>query len=444
MPASLTNPDFFYLCIPDNNIQDNLEAEMYLKQIVLQISVCLFFSLSVYGQVTIGSNNAPSMGSLLDLKENNNQGANASKGLALPRVVLTNLKPANPAQLAGSIGSTGSWSLEEHIGLLIYNVKQDMCASEPIFEGMHVWDGAEWQLLNAKNPNVHIFTDPRDGETYTYRRFGDAGIWMTQHMRAIKYADGTSIDEYDGSTTTSPDKGMYAYPLASVSSWGVKPSRWKKEYGVFYNFPAATKGYLGKGSNDQSQSATPGIIGLNEVENDTSLPVDYHDRHIVQGICPNGWHVPSDREWNELEKEIYQNAELYSSYTRDEVVAWNAAIPWDPEWESHASVKNRPAASNVNAHGAAMMTKCPFEDVITSGKSKSSWEGGFDVPLIGHIYNNFLTSPGSAGRIMSASILANQYNRTRAWFNNDNSVQRGSSYKSVLIPVRCKKNDLNL
>lgn len=382
------------------------------------------------------------MGSLLDLKENNNQGANASKGLALPRVVLTNLKPANPAQLAGSIGSTGSWSLEEHIGLLIYNVKQDMCASEPIFEGMHVWDGAEWQLLNAKNLNVHIFTDPRDGETYTYRRFGDAGIWMTQHMRAIKYSDGTPIDVYNGDGTNPPARGMYAYPMASLTNWGEKPSRWKKEYGVFYNFPAATRNYPGKGLANQSQPDATGVLGQNEVESDTSLPVDYRGRHIVQGICPNGWHVPSDREWNELEKEIYQNADLYSTYTRDEVAAWNVATPWDPAWEYHAGAIYRPTTKG-NAHGTAMISICPVSGNITSGKSKSSWQGGFDVPLIGYIFNTSLTNPGSTGRMLSASIQANLYARDRGLFNNDSSVQRGNTNKSNLEPVRCKKNDLN-
>lgn len=420
---------------------------MYLKQILLLIAVCLLFSLSSYSQVTIGSDNMPSAGSLLDLKENNNSGANALKGLGMPRVILTNLKPANPTQLAASLGDKGNWSLEEHIGLLIYNVKQDMCALEPIFEGLHVWDGAQWQLLNnnAKSSDVHIFNDPRDGEIYTYRRFGDAGIWMTQHMRAVKYSDGTPVAVYEGSNLPNPpDKGMYAYPLAGHPNWNVKPARWRKEYGVFYNYPAATRDYQGKGTNNQSQPDTTGIFGPNEIESDTSLPVDYRGRHIVQGICPNGWHVPSDREWNELEKEIYRNADLYSNFTRDEVTAWNNETPWDPAWEAHTKTQNRPLIASTSAHGTAMITKCPIDNIIMSGKSKSAWQGGFDVPLVGHLYNRSITNYGSIGIIMSASILSHLQTRDRTLSNNDNTVQRGSIYKSNLIPVRCKKNDLNL
>lgn len=418
---------------------------MYLKGVLLQISICLLFSLSGYSQITIGSNEMPSIGTLLDLKENDNPGANASKGLTLPRVFLKNLKPANPAQFAASIGNTGSWSLEEHIGLIIYNVNQDMCASEPIFKGLHVWDGEEWQLLNPKNPDVYIFTDPRDGESYTYRLFGDAGIWMTQHMRAVKYSDGTPVAIYEGSSSNPPAKGMYAYPLAGQSNWDVKPTRWKKRYGVFYNYPAATRDYPGKAGKNQSQPDTTGVLGPNEVESDTSLPVDYRGRHIVQGICPNGWHVPSDREWNELEKEIYQNAHLYSNFTRDEVVAWNTATPWDPEWESASGhVVNRPLAVSASAHGTAMMSACPIDGSMMSGKSKSAWQGGFDIPLVGHLYDRITTSYGSVGIITSASILIPSQARDRAFFNNGNTVQRAAINKGNLIPVRCKKNDLNL
>lgn len=420
---------------------------MHVKQILRVISIYLLFSLPGYSQVTIGSDNRPSAGSLLDLKENSNQGINAFKGLGMPRVVLTNLNPVNPTELAKSIGNNDSWPLEEHIGLLVYNVKQDMCALEPIYEGLHVWDGAKWQLLrDAKDPDVYIFNDPRDSEIYTYRRFGNAGIWMTQHMRAVKYSDGTPIAVYEGSVpnpSLPPDKGMYAYPLAGQTNWAAKPSRWRKEHGVFYNYLAATRDYQGKGTSNQSQPNSTGVLGLNEVESDTSLPVDYRGRHIVQGICPNGWHVPSDREWNELEKEIYQNADLYSGFSRDEVVAWNTATPWDPAWESHSSVKNRPSTVTTDAHGTAMITKCPLDDIIMSGKSKSAWQGGFDVPLVGHLFDGRISSYGSTGIIASASILSHQQVRDRALINNNNAVQRGSIYKSNLIPVRCKKDDLN-
>jgi len=416
---------------------------MNYKQTLLLTFIWMFFSVYGYTQITIGSDNKPATGSLLDIKENTNIGANALKGLGLPRVKLTNLKPANPTQLASSIGSTGSWSMAEHIGLLIYNINEDFCATpEPIYMGSHVWNGLEWEFLkDNRNPDVYTFTDPRDGESYTYRRFGESGIWMTQHMRAIIYSDGTPLDVHGGSSASNPTVKTYGYPGAAHPNWGVKPSAWKKEYGVFYNFPAATRDYAGFGASNQSQPDDSGIFGQYEVESDTSLPTDYRGRHIVQGICPDGWHVPSDREWNELEREIYENADKYSTYTTAEVASWNTTAPWDPAWV--AKEEARPTANTVNAHGNAMKSICKVNTVVTKGKSRIAKEGGFDAPLVGHIYGTGTSSYGSHSFLTSSSIIAANTRRGRSIAAGSAEVLRNTVNKGNLMPVRCKKNDLN-
>lgn len=414
---------------------------MNFKQILLPIFTWLFFSLCGYSQITIGSSNRPSEGALLDIKENTNIGANALKGLGLPRVALTNINPTNPSELATSIGSTGNWSLTEHIGLLIYNVNEDLCTPEPIFKGLYVWDGTEWQAINDnKDPEVYIFTDPRDGESYTYRRFGDAGIWMTQHMRAIKYSDGTPISVHDGSSNSTPNTKTYAYPGAVHPNWDVKPSNWRKEHGVFYNFPALTRDYTGFGATDQSQPDDSGVLGQYEVESDTSLPVDYRGHHIVQGICPNGWHVPSDREMNDLEKEMYENADKYSTYTSAEVASWNSTTPWDPAWIT--LIGARPANA-TKAHGAAMKSICKVSSTATNGKSKHAIQGGFDVPLVPHIYGTSNSGLGSQSFLSTSSIANESARRGRSISAATAVVTRNTVNKGNLMPVRCKKNDLN-
>ena len=54
--------------------------------------IILFVELSslytIKSQVTIGSASPPNKGTLLDMKENDNIGANSTKGLLLPRVEL--------------------------------------------------------------------------------------------------------------------------------------------------------------------------------------------------------------------------------------------------------------------------------------------------------------------------------------------------------------------
>lgn len=418
---------------------------MNFKQTLLPISFWLYFSLCSYAQVTIGSDRRPVEGALLDIKENTNRGVNALKGLGLPRVTLTNINPTTPNALASSIGSTGSWSLTDHTGMLIYNVNEDLCATTPIFEGLYVWNGKTWKALNRNmDPEeLYIYTDPRDEESYTYRRFGNAGIWMTQNLRATKYSDGTSIDVYEGSNTPNPPaKAMYGYPTAIHPNWDVKSSKWKKEFGVFYNYPALTRDYPGQGTKDQSQPDNSGVLGQYEVESDTSLPVDYRGHHIVQGICPDGWHVPSDREWNELEKEIYLNANQYSTFTSDEVTDWNTTTPWDPAWEIHTDATDRP--SGIQVHGTAMKSACPVNSNRSYGKSKPASLGGFEIPLAGHLFNQNTSSYGTVAIFMCSSSQRNEMARDRMFTNILGGVHRGSVNKSNLAPVRCKKNDLNL
>ncbi|NDV69195.1 FISUMP domain-containing protein [Dysgonomonas sp. 25] len=415
---------------------------MTAKQvIILLIFGGLFFAGQAHSQITVGSDHKPNKGSLLDLKENASSDANATKGFGLPRVKLTDLKPTTPATLSASIGASGNWGLSDHIGLLVYNSFEDHCTNPDISQGLYVWDGEEWQPLGG-NSEVHIFTDPRDGETYTYRKFGDAGIWMTQHLRAIVFPDGTPLDVHD-EAISNPTKAMYGYSDATSPNWDVKPASWKKGYGVCYNYPAYTNYYAG--ASNSEQTTTSSEPGANEVEKDATLPdTDYRGRHIVQGICPDGWHLPSDREWNELEKEIYQNAAQYSTYTAAEVSAWNTALPWDPNWEIQPSAV-RPASTVTAAHGAAMKSICPVDGGTPNGKSLSAKNGGFDLPLVGYIYgSNGKASRKSAAYLASASQTSSNTIRARDMKSATVGVSRSVLSKSILMPVRCKKNDLNL
>ena len=90
-----------------------------MKKILL-FSVLLFtFYGFVSAQVTIGMGEAPTEGSLLQLKENSvaDDGPNSTKGLGFPRVSLTHKGDHRPMFPSGT-------SLEQkliHTGLVVYN-----------------------------------------------------------------------------------------------------------------------------------------------------------------------------------------------------------------------------------------------------------------------------------------------------------------------------------
>ncbi|MDY6326071.1 MAG: FISUMP domain-containing protein [Bacteroidales bacterium] len=119
-------------------------------------------------------------------------------------------------------------------------------------------------------PEAKTVTDV-DNNAYATVKIGNQ-CWMRQNMRATKYADGTAIDE--GWTTASSSTPYYY----NYTSSGID----LKDRGLLYNWSAATRN-------------TP----YNNVN--------------VRGICPTGWHLPSDAEWDTLTTYVGSQ----SNYTCD-------------------------------------------------------------------------------------------------------------------------------
>lgn len=112
-------------------------------------------NLSLSAQVTLGTTEKPIEGALLQLKnlpqtEDDNL-TNATKGLMIPRVLLTKkyeLLPMFSDDLE-NYNTNKPLIDKEHTGLLVYNTQAN--AEEIICKGMNVWNGTEWQCLNNKS-----------------------------------------------------------------------------------------------------------------------------------------------------------------------------------------------------------------------------------------------------------------------------------------------------
>jgi uncharacterized protein (TIGR02145 family) len=90
-----------------------------------------------------------------------------------------------------------------------------------------------------------------DGNVYQMVKIGDQW-WMAENLRTTRYADGMLIS------------GVYAYEDEDSNA---------QNYGGLYTWNAVMNG------NESNNSNPSG----------------------VQGVCPTGWHVPSDAEWQQLE-----------------------------------------------------------------------------------------------------------------------------------------------
>lgn len=132
----------------------------------LSIACLTLLYANLFSQVTIGSNESPNAGALLDLKMDNSKDVNSSKGLGLPRVELKNIRTEK--DLGKTMGATESGSLEHnaHIGLVVYNTGMNIESEATRFcPGIHVWDGEKWQPF-IPYPEIQTFK----GDYISYKR----------------------------------------------------------------------------------------------------------------------------------------------------------------------------------------------------------------------------------------------------------------------------------
>src|SRR5574344_601553 len=106
--------------------------------------------------------------------------------------------------------------------------------------------------------------DARDNQTYRIVTIGSQ-TWMAENLKYLPSVVGPRT----GSKTT-PHYYVYGYNGTNVTD--AKATANYNTYGVLYNWPAAMNG---------AASSTTNPSG-------------------IQGVCPAGWHLPSDAEWTEL------------------------------------------------------------------------------------------------------------------------------------------------
>lgn len=366
--------------------------------ILIILSLCLFFTNSLKAQVTIGSSVPPNKGALLDLKEEDSNRINAKKGLGLPRVILKGIS------IIDIEGGVADLNKEEHIGLVVYNVKKrDMAdgiteRSQLLCPGVHVWIGEEWSPLipypkiglSCKGtPEFKSCGDPifgPDGEMYQTALFGNR-CWMTQNLRS----------KVDGANNP-------------IIGWEKPSGSADAELGLLYTWEAATK-------NTFSDILMPGEAGKT-----TSS---------VQGICPNGWVLPSDKDWNDLEEYIAKNPSDHTS--------GGASLLWDVA--NTSAINWRPQSGNGWAtYLMAIDSKQPSGG--GSGISNDADKKGFSLILTGSIVDSSNESFGNNANMWTStsaftSLLDDEAAIYRSTQKGNNKVFRGEASKTAKLSVRC-------
>lgn len=426
------------------------------------ILLCLFLIINipfVASQITIGSATAPVRGALLDLRQTDAViGENSTKGLLLPRVEITDLFKLKMGDNEISDSDEQGNQYSEHTGLLAYNVNEDYCvAGGPILKGIYIWTGKQWQKLGSDKENlgqgVYYFTDVRDGQKYLAREFFyedngtvvSAGDWMLQNLAfnpllysSDEYPDYVESLGYEGgSQSDKANKKWFYYAIEKMytpPTIPALPPDWERYRfnGILYTYAAATNNSIIPGINQAQATPLGDIPGSDEVE--MIGPLGIAPNKYVQGVCPPGWHLPSDREWTELERALYNNPTAYSTVTKEEASLWPAIPVWNAEQGSNDYL------------GIVMKSYCqpPTTTIqeMTGGKSLFAQQGGFNVLSVGAGVSGNLDDV-SESFFWTSSHTAFNAGFIRALSNASDGIVRYPDHVAALwnlLSVRCKKN----
>ena len=129
-------------------------------------------------------------------------------------------------------------------------------------------DQKEFTTSSGGGVSTGTFTDARDGQTYSTIEIGSQ-TWMAENLAYLPSVSPSSAESY-----TTPYYYVYGYNGTSVNS--AKATSNYNTYGVLYNWSAAMAGAASSSSNPSG----------------------------VRGVCPSGWHLPSDAEWKTLEMTL--------------------------------------------------------------------------------------------------------------------------------------------
>lgn len=152
-----------------------------------------------------------------------------------------------------------------------------------------------------------------DGNIYHTVPIGQQ-CWMRENLRTTHFTDGTEIALGGSSASlTTP----YRY-IPHGFEWDIPM------YGYLYNWVAAMHG-------DSSSNTNPSG---------------------VQGICPTGWHVPSESEWTQLTNYVSSQSQYFCNNNSNDIAK---ALASTKAWHysgNECAVGNEPRANNATGFSA--------------------------------------------------------------------------------------------
>ncbi|MDB4335177.1 hypothetical protein OAA06_02325, partial [bacterium] len=221
-----------------------------------------------------------------------------------------------------------------------------------------------------------------DGNNYNTIVIGEQE-WMSENLKVTKYSNGTSIPKVTDNTQWADlenndiDKA-YCY-------YNNNENNEKDIHGALYTYAAATNG-----DNTGSQ---------------------------VKGVCPNGWHIPSDSDWYILENYLIANGYNYDGSTSGNKLG--KALAYNSGWSTNSHV-------GLIGNNQEINNSTGFS--IKPGGTRFESNGNYsNIGLNGRWWTS--TTGDDARKAYF-----------REFYHLDDRLIRGGQYKSYGFYVRCVKD----
>ena len=255
------------------------------------------------------------------------------------------------------------WTEGSTLYIAAHAVVENQSTTETAWGQGESFPGNSWAMyFNCEPPQGcgQPFVDPRDGQSYNTVLIGDQ-CWMAENLNIGVRINANQVSSNNGII----EKYCYDNDPANCDT-----------YGGFYRWDEM---------------------------------LNYNNSQGTQGICPDGWHIPTDEDWNNLEGAFDSQYGI-----------------GDPEW------------NNIGWRGL---------DAGYNLKSTTSWTGagngsnisGFSVLAAGYYdHNRYYDSMGEYATFWTSTTAPNGIWIHRFW-DDHNDAHRGYEFGHGRS-VRCIKN----
>ena len=213
-----------------------------------------------------------------------------------------------------------------------------------------------------------------DGNVYRWVRIGEQ-VWMAENLATTRYPNGDTIPDgagVDPAAIGPSSKYRFAYDNEPKNA---------ATYGLLYTWAAALNG------QDYDPSGAK----------------------LIQGACPDGWHIPHDSEWHELERLLgVSEAELRDLGSR-----------------------------GTNAGGKLKATDPPLWQSPNLGATD---EFGFTAVPAGYYLDGKFARLGEGTYFWGPEYSENEFAINHNLRYNEAQIGRGQGYKRTAFSVRCVRN----